>query len=86
MIEATIPDAGEGVIVAFPPAGHEHRGWRLAAVQELARAHAPTRVNAIEGGDGAAQQSARDYLESAPGVTGQLLTLDAMGAGPVSGG
>jgi hypothetical protein len=36
--------------LVFPVADHTHRGWRLAAVQALARAHAPCRVNALAGG------------------------------------
>ena len=70
--------------LVFPAAGHEHRGWRLAAIQELARERAPTRVNGIEGGDSAAQMAACDFLERAPGVTGQLLSLDSTGVDPVS--
>jgi hypothetical protein len=42
---------GRGPAWCFPPANHEHRGWRLAAVQQLAREHAPRRVNAVETDD-----------------------------------
>jgi hypothetical protein len=56
------------LIVVFDPAGHEHRAWRLAVIQELAREVAA---------------AARGYLEAAKGVTGQLLALDGNGAGPV---
>src|SRR5690606_39036630 len=45
------PDRAEQIVVCFPPAGHEHRGWRLAAIQELARELAPVRVNAVAGSD-----------------------------------
>jgi hypothetical protein len=59
----------------FEPAGHEHRSWRLAVVQELARELSPTRVNAIAGSDEAAIRQALAYLEGADGVTGQLLSV-----------
>ena len=74
---------GEDVVLVFPPANHTHRAWRLAAVQELARAGAPRRVNAIESDDEPAIAAAIAYLASAPGVTGQLLRLDGEGAGAV---
>jgi hypothetical protein len=76
---AALADAGELVLV-FPPADHTHRGWRLAAVQGLAREHAPIRVNALASDDEAAIAAAADYLASAPGITGQLLPLDGNGA------
>lgn len=74
------PPVGEDLLLVFPPADHTHRAWRLAAVQALARGHAPRRVNAIETGDEAAIAAAAAYLASAPGVTGQYLPLDAEGA------
>lgn len=62
--------------IVFEPAGHAHRGWRLAAVQELAREMAPLRVNGIAGSEEGAIAEVADYLASAPGVTGQLLVAD----------
>ena len=44
-------------------------------MQDLARAAAPARVNAIAGNDEAAIAEALAYLEGAPGVTGQLLAV-----------
>jgi hypothetical protein len=73
----------ENLVLAFPPADHTHRGWRLAAVQQLARQAAPLRVNALAGGDAAAIAAAEAYLAGTPGVTGQLLRLDSAGAGEV---
>lgn len=67
----------------FQPAGEDHRGWRLAAVQGLARRFAPVRVNALESGDDAAIAAAESYLAKAAGVTGQFLPLDSNGAGEV---
>ena len=75
--------AGEALTIAFPTADHTHHGWRLAAVQMLARALAPLRVNAVSGGSGAAVGAAADYLARAPGLTGQLISLDDEGAGAV---
>ena len=69
--------------IVFESAGHEHRGWRLAAVQELAREVAPHRINALASDSEPAVASALAYLKIAEGVTGQLLELDDMGAGEV---
>lgn len=74
---------GDDLVLAFPAADHTHKGWRLAAVQQLARDAAPRRVNALAGGDEAAIRAALGYLAQAPGVTGQLLRLDGEGAGEV---
>jgi hypothetical protein len=65
------------VAVVFPAAGHEHRAWRLAAIQELAREAAPYRVNGISGDDPKAIGEALDFLAVAPGITGQLLAVGA---------
>ena len=65
----------DGLVLVFASAGHEHRGWRLAAVQELAREAAPKRVNAVTGADEAAIADAVAFLAAAPGVTGQLLVV-----------
>jgi hypothetical protein len=79
------PRAGADVLIVFPPADHSHRAWRLAAVQGLARQHAPLRVNAVASDDDAAIAGAAAYLAAAPGVTGQYLPLDGTGAGAVIG-
>jgi hypothetical protein len=63
------------VVYRFGSAGHEHRGWRLAAIQNLARRFAPVRVNGIVGNQTAAYEEALAYLQGAPGITGQLLEL-----------
>jgi hypothetical protein len=49
----------------------------------LARALAPQRINAVAGDSEAAIMAARDYLARAPGLTGQLISLDDEGAGSV---
>lgn len=68
--------AAGDVVVAFDPADHTHAGWRLAAVQELAREAAPRRVNAVVGGAGSSRDQVIAFLGRAPGVTGQILTVD----------
>ena len=68
------------LLLAFPMADHRHRAWRLAAVQELARAAAPRRVNAVAADSEAAVAAALRYLAKASGVTGQYWLLDAAGA------
>ena len=79
-----LPAQGD-LLIRFDAADHTHRGWRLAVVQQLARERAPDRVNAVAGGGAAAVASAQAYLAAAPGLTGQLLDLDDLGAGPVVG-
>lgn len=69
----------ECLTVVFPPADHSHRGWRLAAVQELAREFAPRRVNAVVCGNEAGLSAALALLEPCQGITGQLLALDGAG-------
>lgn len=70
----------DDLVLVFAPADHTHRGWRLAAVQQLARDHAPARVNAVASDDEAAIAAAAAWLAAAPGVTGQYLPLDGNGA------
>ena len=80
-VRAEVAGAGGDLVLVFQPASHEHRAWRLAAVQQLARDHAPLRVNAIESDDEEAIAAALGYLPRAPGLTGHLLRLDRNGAG-----
>ena len=82
-IEATLRGGADPLTLVFLPADHRHRGWRVAAIQSLARAFAPSRVNAVESGDEAVIAVACEWLAGAEGVTGQLLPLDGTGAGPV---
>ncbi|OYW44176.1 MAG: hypothetical protein B7Z08_10665 [Sphingomonadales bacterium 32-68-7] len=74
------PRAGEEIALIFDPAGHEHRAWRIAAVQELAREAAPARVNGVVGDDQERIDDTLAYLAAARGVTGQLLTVDGKSA------
>ena len=67
--------AGEDIALIFPPAPFDHHGWRLAATQDLARAAAPARVNGVAGDDERAIAATLAWLEQAPGITGQLLSV-----------
>jgi hypothetical protein len=73
-------ERGETLTLVFAPADHTHRGWRLAAVQGLARQHAPVRVNALASDDERTIAAALNYLAAAEGLTGQYLLLDGNGA------
>jgi hypothetical protein len=79
-IAASLESERTGIVIVFEPADHTHRGWRLAAVQQLARDHAPLRVNAVASDDDRAIGAALAYLRAAEGVTGQYLPLDGNGA------
>jgi len=85
-ILAALARAPGHLTLVFAPADHTHGGWRLAAVQNLAREHAPMRVNALVSDDETAIAAAERYLAGAGGVTGQLLPLDGNGAGEVLSG
>ena len=73
---ASPPATGGDLALIFPPAAHDHRAWRLAAIQDLARTAAPARVNGIVGSDEEAIAATLAWLEQAPGVTGQLLSVE----------
>lgn len=66
----------EVLTLVFPSAAYDHRGWRLAAVQDLAREAAPKRINAVAGNDPQAIAATIEWLAQAPGITGQLLAVD----------
>jgi hypothetical protein len=70
----------EALALVFGSAPYDHRCWRLAAVQDLAREAAPTRVNALAGDEEDALARILDWLGQAPGVTGQLLAVDGKSA------
>lgn len=71
---------GEDVMVELAPAEYTHREWRRAVAAGLARAHTPRRVNVVAG-EGAALDACALYLAGAPGITGQYLESDGIGAG-----
>lgn len=68
--------AGNDLVLLFDPADHRHLHWRTAAVEELAREAAPCRVNGAVGGSSAQVKAVCEYLDAAPGVTGQLFAID----------
>lgn len=74
---------GTAITCLFEPADPPHTGWRVSAIQSLARELAPRRVNGIASGDEAAIAAAEAYLRGAEGITGQYLPLDGHGAGKV---
>ena len=76
--EAALPGLAEeldALAFVFPSAGKEHQGWRLAAIQALAREAAPKRVNGVVGDDRDAIDETTAWLAAAPGITGQLLSV-----------
>ena len=75
---------GMDVMVTLPPADHTHREWRRALAAMLARAHTPRRCNVVAG-EGAAVAAFEAYLVAAPGITGQYLAGDVLGAGDTPG-
>ena len=77
-IAELLADRPQSLVVIFPPATYDHRGWRRAAIADLARAHAPVRVVGLVDGEPGAMAQVLAYLEKAPGVTGQLLAVDGI--------
>ena len=74
-----ILEAGDDVAIVLPGASYDHEDWRKAVVRDLARAHAPARVNMVSGDGSAAIEASLAYLAKAPGVTGQYLPLAGAG-------
>jgi hypothetical protein len=70
----------DALALVFPAAPRDHRGWRLAAVRDLAREAAPKRVNALAGNDEQAIAETLAWVGQAPGITGQLLDVDGKSA------
>lgn len=83
LIEIALMALDETLTIIFPPADYDHRGWRLAVVEELARQYAPLRINAVAGDSAAAIAAAVSYLDAAEGITGQSVLLVGIGAGAV---
>lgn len=75
----------ESLVLVLPEAPYDHADWRRVAVRDLARAHAPQRVNMLAGDGEEALDAMTAYLAAAPGVTGQLLGVDGQGAGNPAG-
>jgi len=59
--------------IVLPAAGPDHDDWRRTLARDLARAHAPKRVNIVGATGPQAASAMLAYLGDAPGVTGQYL-------------
>lgn len=71
----------DALAIVLPTAPYDHDDWRRAAARDLARAHAPQRVNIVAGNDETAIAATLEYLAKAPGVTGQLLRVGSQDEG-----
>lgn len=78
-LRAAIEQSAESLAILLPGAPNAHDDWRRAMVRDLARAHAPKRINAIGGGSPEARAAALAFVDKAPGVTGQYFPLDQDG-------
>lgn len=63
---------GDSLAIVLPPAAHDHLDWRRAIARDLARSHAPARVNVVAAGEPECA-ALLAYLDAAPAVTGQVL-------------
>ncbi len=75
VISARLASGLGHLTLLLPVASVDHDDWRRAAVRDLAREYAPSRVNCLGGGSESARSEALAYLRDAPGVTGQYLPL-----------
>ena len=66
-------DADDSLVIVLPSAGYDHADWRRALARDLARAHAPARVNVVAAGHAPGLDATLAYLEGAKGVTGHYL-------------
>ena len=79
-VDRALSETDDCLTLHFDPAEADHKAWRRAVVADLAREHAPVRINAIAGSDGPGAARAIAWLERAPGITGQLFSVDSHGA------
>ena len=63
----------DALAILLPSAPRDHDEWRRALARDLARSHAPKRVNVIGASDEKVRQTLLEYLGGAPGITGQYL-------------
>ncbi|QUL39213.1 Rossmann fold domain-containing protein [Erythrobacter sp. JK5] len=66
-------DQTDSLAIVLLPMPHHHDDWRRSLARDLARAHAPSRVNVVGATAGEAREEMLAYLRDAPGVTGQYL-------------
>ena len=69
------PGGAGALTLLLPPLPYQQTGWLLAALQSLARARAPQRINAVAGAE-PARGSIAQWLEGAEAITGQLIHAD----------
>ena len=69
----TLDQGKDGLVIALPNASRDHDDWRRALARDLARGHAPIRVNVIGADPGQRRDVLFRYLSTAPGITGQYL-------------
>lgn len=81
VIGAELVKTPASLTLVLRPADADHHGWRRAAVADLARAHAPVRINAVVGDDPAALDAVCAWIERSPGITGQTFGVDGHGGG-----
>lgn len=63
----------QALAIVFASVGSDHDDWRRTLARDLARAHAPKRVNVVSADDPVKKGEMLAYLRDAPGVTGQYL-------------
>lgn len=81
LIGVELVQAPACLTLVLRPADVDHSAWRRAALADLARAHAPVRINAVVGDDPAALDAVCAWLERSPGITGQTFGVDGHGGG-----
>lgn len=72
-VQALLQGGLAAVAIVMPSAPRDHDDWRRAIARDLARAHAPQRINMTAGADADAVDSMLAYLRDAQGITGQYL-------------
>lgn len=70
---AALSDETDSLVIVLSSAPTSHDDWRRTVARDLARAHAPKRVNIVSAPDAATLDAMLSYLMDAPGVTGQYL-------------
>lgn len=69
-----LADEVAALAIVMGHAPRDHDDWRRALSRDLARAHAPQRINVVAGDEGEERVVATlQYLEGALGVTGQYI-------------
>ena len=72
-VQKAMEGDGSALAIVLPTAPRDHDDWRRALARDLARAHAPKRVNVVGTSDETRCETMLAYLRDAPGVTGQYL-------------